>query len=320
MDDFANSVLHLWELPGRPQARLINVSENCTYLVETDSGARSVLRIHRKGYHGSLAIRSELRWLKALADSRAIDVPAAIAGRNGEFVQSAVQPGEHVPTNLVMFTFIDGSHPDDRGDLITNFRTLGRIAASAHRHATHWKPPNSFFRPAWDLNAIIGPEPRWGNWRDAPNVTAAIRTVLEHAERTLWTRLQRFGAGADRYGLIHADMRLANLIVNDGRIWLIDFDDCGPGWFLYDFAAAVSFMEDHPRVPEYKEAWIEGYCETRNLLSEDVAEIDSFVMLRRLALLAWIGSRIESTEPRKLAGEFASRTEELAEVYLHRHG
>ncbi len=320
MDDFSNSVLHLWELPGRPRARLINVSENCTYLVETDSGARSVLRIHRKGYHGTRAIRSELRWLRALADSRTIDVPAAIAGRNGEFVQSAVQPDDHVPTNLVMFAFIDGCHPDECGDLITKFRTLGRIAANTHRHATHWKPPDDFFRPAWDLNAIIGPEPRWGNWRDAPNVTAAIRTVLEHAEETLWTRLRKFGAGVDRYGLIHADMRLANLIVKDGRTWLIDFDDCGSGWFLYDFAAAVSFMEDHPRVPDYKEAWIEGYCETRDLLQEDVAEIDSFVMLRRLALLAWIGSRIESTEPRKLAGKFASCTAELAEVYLHRHG
>ena len=320
MDDFANSVLHLWELPGRSQARLVNVSENCTYLVETECGVGSVLRIHRKGYQGTRAIQSELRWLKALADSGEIDVPTAIAGRNGEFVQSAVQPDDHVPTNLVMFAFIDGCHPDERGDLNANFRTLGRIAASAHRHAAHWKPPDDFFRPAWDLNAIIGREPRWGNWRDAPNVTAAIHTVLERAERTLWTRLRKFGTGVDRYGLIHADMRLANLIVKDGRTWLIDFDDCGPGWFLYDFAAAVSFIEDNPRVPEYKEAWIGGYCETRNLLPEDAAEIDSLVMLRRLALLAWIGSRIESTEPRELAGRFASGTAELAEAYLHQHG
>jgi Ser/Thr protein kinase RdoA (MazF antagonist) len=39
---------------------------------------------------------------------------------------------------------------------------------------------------------------------------------------------------------------------------VIDFDDCGWGWLLYDFGTAVSFFEHDPRVPELTEAWVRG--------------------------------------------------------------
>ncbi|WP_137389966.1 phosphotransferase enzyme family protein [Rhodoligotrophos defluvii] len=93
----------------------------------------------------------------------------------------------------------------------------------------------------------------------APNVTPEIRTLLERLKRELISRLATFGKSSDRYGLIHADMRLANLLIDDGMTRLIDFDDCGFGWFLYDFAAGVSFIEDHPQVPALKAAWVKGY-------------------------------------------------------------
>ena len=41
----AAAALHLWEVPEGAGARLINLSENATYLVEAAGGYRSVLRI-----------------------------------------------------------------------------------------------------------------------------------------------------------------------------------------------------------------------------------------------------------------------------------
>ena len=64
------------------------------------------------------------------------------------------------------------------------------------------------------------------------------------------------------------------------------FDDCGLGWFLYDFAAGISFMEDHPQVPALKAAWVRGYRKRRALSADEAHEIDTFVMLRRMALCA----------------------------------
>ena len=84
--------------------------------------------------------------------------------------------------------------------------------------------------------------------------------MLGRLDDTLRDRLARFGSGPDRYGLVHADLRLANLLESTAsRRYVIDFDDCGFGWFLYDFGAAVSFFEHDPRVPELTDAWVRGY-------------------------------------------------------------
>jgi len=120
--------------------------------------------------------------------------------------------------------------------------------------------------------------------------------------------------------LIHADMRLANLLVGPAGTQLIDFDDCGFGWYLYDFAAGISFIEDHPQVPALKEAWVKGYRTVRALPVDEEAEIDTFVMLRRMALLAWIGSHMEATEPQALAPDFARVSAELGAAYLRKFG
>jgi Ser/Thr protein kinase RdoA (MazF antagonist) len=77
-------------------------------------------------------------------------------------------------------------------------------------------------------------------------------------------------------------------------------------------------MEDHPKVPELRAAWVHGYRRVRAVGEAEEAEIDSFVMLRRLALLAWIGSHIEAPEPQALAPDFARVSAELGEAYLTR--
>jgi len=70
--------------------------------------------------------------------------------------------------------------------------------------------------------------------------------ILGRLSDTLGTRLERYGKSKDRFGLVHADMRLANLLVADKDVTVIDFDDCGFSWFMYDLGSSVSFIEDHP--------------------------------------------------------------------------
>ena len=50
----------------------------------------------------------------------------------------------------------------------------------------------------------------------------------------------------DRFGLDHADLRIANLLVDGGHMLVIDFDDCGLAWFMYDWATAVSLHGGPP--------------------------------------------------------------------------
>ena len=316
LQTLANDALVLWDLPAGASARLINVSENATYLVEAPGGYKSVLRVHRENYHTRRAIECELAWLDALSADGVVETPGYYVGRDGVVIQEAGTPGLDAPRFLVLFQFVDGAAPDEAGDISPGFEELGSIAARCHLHAIAWQKPQPFERLTWDIGAVFGSKPTWGNWRDAPEVTGRVRTTLEEVEAAIRSRLVAYGKTPERFNLIHADMRLANLLVNESGTRLIDFDDCGYGWLMYDFAAAISFIEDDPRISDCKAAWVRGYQAVRPLSAEDLAEIDTFVMLRRMALLAWIGSHIEAPEPQKLAPGFASTTAALGRAWL----
>jgi Ser/Thr protein kinase RdoA (MazF antagonist) len=318
LDVLANKALSLWDMPKDAGARLINVSENAVYLIEAPGGYRAILRIHRQGYHSRWAIQCELAWLDALGADGGVITPGYQHGLNGEAVQELGLEGKLAPRFMVLFDFVDGIAPDEGVGRIAQFEILGEIAAKCHLHVLGWPKPEPFERLTWDVDAVLGPKPTWGDWRDGPDVDVHIRFVLEEVEKVLRQRLAAFGQAPDRFNLIHGDMRLANLLVQGDSIRLIDFDDCGWGWFLYDFAAAISFIEDDPLVPALKDAWLRGYRRVRSLSAAEEAEIDSFVMLRRLSLLAWIGSHIEAPEPQQLAPGFAAATARLGQAYLDR--
>lgn len=313
----ARAALKRWDLPADADARLINLSENATFLVTAAGAHRSILRVHRAGYHTPLAVSCELSWMKALQTEAGIETPVPVAAIDGAFVQQVGTP-EIAPRQVVMFEFLEGVEPDPDDDLVAPFLQLGGLAARAHLHAIGWQRPDPFARLDWNDETVFGPAPIWGDWRDGLGIAAAETVVLERAETVLRRRLAAYGKGPQRYGLIHADMRLANLLIDGGNTRLIDFDDCGSGWFMYDFAAGISFMEDHHQVPALRAAWLDGYQQIRPLSPADIAEIDSFVLMRRMALLAWTGSHAHTDQARAVAPHFAAGSAALAEAYLGR--
>lgn len=316
VDGRIDPLLALWDLPGQATSRLLNLSENRTYLCQAGD-FRSVLRVHRLGNHSLPEIESEIAWTDALREDGALLTPRVLPARAGQKVLE-VDLGAAGRRFMVMFEFVPGRSPDPDGDLATAFENLGGIAARAHLHAIGWPRPAGFVRMKWNVETILDKGAAWGDWRDAPHVNAPERAILEPVEARVRATLAALGRGPGDYGLIHADMRLANLLVDGDAARVIDFDDCGFGWFLYDFAAAVSFLEDDARLPGWKAAWLRGYQRVRPLPESAPDLIDTFIMLRRLALLAWIGSRIESPEPQALAVDFARVSAKIGARYLGR--
>ena len=317
----ASAALKFWDLPQDARPTLVNRAENSTFIVEAAGMDRRILRLHRKNYHSLDAIRSELAWTEALRASGTVVTPKAIPGRDGCLVQVLRNGPASEPRYLAMFEFVEGRNPDEEKPLDETFEWLGETSGRLHRHASAWERPRHFTRPTWDCDAVFGRNPKWGRWQDAPNISADAAKLMARAQDEIERRLGAFGKAASRYGLIHADMRLANLLASRDQTALIDFDDCGFGWHLYDFAASVSFIEDNPQVPALKQAWITGYRRIRPLSEAEAMELDTFILFRRLALLAWVGSHAgDATEATALAPDFAQGTAGLAESYLRRFG
>jgi Ser/Thr protein kinase RdoA (MazF antagonist) len=321
IDDVAAAATGRFGLPPEATATLCNVSENHTYRVEDPrSGRRYALRVHRPGYRTAAQIESELQWLDALREDGAVDTCVPVPAPGGERVVEVAAEGVG-SRNVVLFEWLDGSEPDPEGDaVIAGFRTLGAVSARMHAHARAWRPPPGFVRPHWDYEHTLGPGGHWGAWQDGLGMGPEERRLLDRLDAAIAARLEAYGQGSERFGLVHADIRLANLLVEDGHVRVIDFDDSGFAWFMYDFATTVSFMEDHPRVPELRDAWLEGYRSVAPLDAADEAELDTFMMLRRLLLVAWIGSHHTfATEAAELGAGFTAGTCALAERYLSTH-
>lgn len=302
--------LDLWDEADGGRATLLNLSENHTFRIDGPGAARHILRLHRPRYQSRAAVESELAWISALR-STGLPVPQPLEGRDGQLVQ-------HLSAGrlAVLFAFEPGREPLPGEHLAPLFKTIGGLAAAAHRHVERWHRPPGFVRPAWTAAAILDPDGLWGNWRQAPHVEGATRAALDRLDRRLRAELAAYGTASGRFGLIHADMRLANLLVDGERVTLIDFDDCGFGWFIYDLAASLSFIETDPDAPALKRSWIEGYTAIRPLSDEDLRIIDAMILLRRMALLAWIGSHAETSLAAQFRAQFAGDTARLAETWL----
>jgi Ser/Thr protein kinase RdoA (MazF antagonist) len=322
LDPVARQALVEYGIPAEATLTLLNVSENATFAVDDPAtGRRTVLRIHRHGYHDGPEIDSELAWLDALREDTGVRTPRVLPTVDGRRLLALPEEGYDDPRYVVHFEFLPGVEPTPSGErLPASFELLGSITARMHEHARTWRRPEGFTRFAWDFESAFGAAPRWGRWQDGVAVGADERAVLDRLAGTLRTRLERFGTGPDRYGLVHADLRLANLLEDGDQTYVIDFDDSGWSWYLYDFGTAVSFFEDDPRVPELTDAWVRGYRSVRELSAEEEAEIPTFVMMRRLLLVAWIGSHTGTDLAQSMGADYTRGSCELAESYLSRFG
>lgn len=290
----------------------LTVSENHTYCAADDT-TRLVLRVHRAGYHSSAEILSELDWVAALHEAGTVVTARPIARCDGKRLSQIEADGRIHQVSA--FSFLGGEEPRVAAHLAERFKELGALTARLHKHARIWTRPTRFTRKRLDFEMMFGDEPIWGDWRAAYVVPEDI-VLGEALEAVLRERLTDYGDGPDRFGLIHGDLRVANLLDDSQRLAVIDFDDCGFSWFAYDFAGAVSFHEDDASVPALQAAWLKGYRSVERFSGEEEAILPTMIMARRLLLTAWLASRAGNDTDALYGRGFAEGTLRLARQYL----
>lgn len=315
MEHGVRSLLDEWELPSDSEVSLLNISENATFIAASPySGEKVIIRVHRPDYHTKQEIESELIWVNSLKDQGIVSTASPLPLSSGEKI--AVLNNGTTQRLAVGFEYLNGNEPAPENDLRDNFYTLGEITAKLHAHSKVWAIPIGFKRKVWDFDSMLGSRPLWGDWRDAIGLDHSGRKILKRTVERLCRQLEGYGKSRQRFGLIHADLRLANLLVDQEKLSVIDFDDCGYSWFMYDFAAAISFMEEDRQIPELLESWIQGYRSQAPLAEEDEAAIPMFIMLRRILLTAWLASHSETETAKELGSGYTLGTVRMAQSYL----
>ena len=312
----ARQALHAWGLESA-RIELAARSENIVFRVDTCKGQVLVLRLHRPGYHTYEELISERQWTRALNES-GVSAPVPVRALDGsEYIAVRDDMTGEVRYAGVL-QWVDGemlsSAVSRGGDFSPHLRRLGEVAARIHNQASGWGPPPGFVRHSLDADGFTGPSPFWGPFWASPDLSAREKARFSHLREALHGRLLHLESGPDVYSMIHADLHDRNLLVSGDRLHVIDFDDAGFGWHMYELAVGLFHYQDDPRFAEMIEAVYEGYREFRPLDASSAAQLPMFLLVRALALVGWVADRPEHRNPdftRWLVDKVASLSGEL---------
>lgn len=305
----ARTNLHQWNVPESADIDLLTISENATFVVKWGLTKR-IIRVYRPHYHTNSEISSELLWLQAIERSGIVPVPHLFLSKTGKLFV------EDNSLRLACFSFIEGHEPQTDNNLVGWFTLLGNISARLHQQSKGWEKPQDFTRKNWTYETMLGKNASWGNWQNVKGLSSDDRKILEQCDQTLKRLSFAFPKDKAHYGLIHGDLRLANLLVNGENLAAIDFDDCGFSWFGLDLANSLSFIEDHPLVPALINAWFQGYGQVMPVQDEMKDMIPHLMMMRRMQLTAWLTTHNITPTAKKLGTTFPNGTVKLAQTYL----
>ena len=305
------------------EPKLLKYRENAVYKVTTPDGRPAALRLHRHGYHSDAELASELAWMMSLR-SAGIAVPNVIPAKtNIPFVTVSV-PEIPEPRQVDLLEWLDGEAfgsletglNKNIKDVGTAFKWVGAVAGRMHNQAETWSQPPEFTRHAWNVDGLVGEQPFWGPFWELATLTSSERRLLERAKAQARDDLSAFGQSPSNYGLIHADLLTDNIILGKGDVKVLDFDDSGFGWHLFDLATILLFLRGEKSYESILDGVVQGYRTVRPLSDEQLSHLPLFFLVRSFTYLGWIHTRFETPAAQELAPMLTEVACELSEQYL----
>lgn len=324
-EQIARSALPSWGLQGA-SLRLIACRENAVFEVMHGAQQRAALRVHRYGYHTPASLQSEFVWMEALR-SQGVIMARNLPTLQGEALVEVTTEAAPVPHLCDLLEWIDGQ-PLGRADnpttlggggMFERYRIVGRVAGQIHRHSMQWAEPEGFERPHWDREGCLGEHALWGPWAALASLTDADRDKISRAVARVDQALQTLGTSRAVYGMVHADFVPDNLIDSHGQVAVLDLDDAGYGWYLWELVTAVFWYLGTSHYTPALDGYLAGY---RSVLPIDEAHlklIPCFLLMRALVYMGWMETRRTQVTARLLTQRVRELSLALADLVLAGH-
>lgn len=309
MRAIVEQALPLWGFEGA-RYDLIAARENAVHRI-SHSGQTAALRVHRKGYRTDAELTSELAWMAAVKQA-GISVPAPIPSTLGQMLHIV----EGIQVDVL--TWLGGTPLADTIAALPApsrsriFHDLGRTMAQLHLASDGWAPPRNFTRCRWDADGLVGDRPLWDRFWCAPGLSPEDQALFTCLRGTAHEVLDRIGATLD-FGLIHADLVSANVLLDGDQLHVIDFDDGGYGYRLLEIATALLKFDGDPDYTDLRRALVQGYQSARPI---DLRHLDLFMCLRAASYVGWNITRMAEDGAAARNDRFVATARRLATAYL----
>src|SRR5450432_1031392 len=207
---------------------------NDIFRVDTITPDRFVLRIQNELMSDAQA-RSQLQWLDNLSKHSDLTVPTPI--RTSDDRPFTTIETDNGKWRAVLLRWLPGRMARVRDE--RTYRAAAQMIARMHNHAENFRlPRGSSFRKL-DGDWLFGPRFFVRAANSCRHLDASDRKIAATAEKIVRDAMEKLGHHNRRFGVIHADLNLDNIIFHRGRAGPIDFDEFGKGWYVFDLAELI---------------------------------------------------------------------------------
>jgi Ser/Thr protein kinase RdoA (MazF antagonist) len=249
------------------------------------------------------AVEGEMVWLTALSREAGLPVPEPVPTLAGELLTRIATPGVPEGRIVSLMRWIDG-RKRTMGFCPHHFQAWGRMVARLHAFAAGWQPPQGFERFIWDWEGLLG-----GRGFDC-SVEELVASMPMHLQEPFHvvssevrTVMEDLGKGPDAYGMIHGDMYPENVLFKAGKVYPIDFEDCGFGHWLWDIALPLCQQPWTEGWYGQRDAFLEGYTQVRTLPKSQLQHLELFMAAQYATVVLWASAFIRDDPARQAEHE-----------------
>lgn len=267
------TVLAFYHL-GSADTKLLRDYDDLVYQVKAE-------RVYAlKIYSPTISYRrltSTVEWLTALRRDTDLLVPKPVFNKQGNLISQLEN------RCCVLFEWLEGE-PVSRNMSPEVAEKIGEIMAKLHLHAVNYCP-NSYTGDRFNYNYFFGSASWWQTKAKErlQNDYKSLIPAIEIAKRLI----SSIEESPEQFGIIHSDLHFSNVISNEEQYAVIDFGECGMGYYLIDIAVTESEFKDYDSADELISAFKVGYQNCRGYFP-DHENIKTFGVISSLLLLEWI--------------------------------
>jgi Ser/Thr protein kinase RdoA (MazF antagonist) len=278
--DFAGARLKFLRQAGNTLFRVNQA--NPTPITKTDlyMPGQFLLRIHQPGYQAPAAVELELEWLSSMCQDADLPIPEPVWTLDGKLYTQVAIPGIPEKRTCSLLRWVKGRELRREEIQPHHYRALGGLVARLHNHAAHWQPPAGLSKRSYDWDGLFRKEVEDGTltseaWLLLPPEYIQPFEMIAYKVKQV---MDEWGKGPDVYGLIHGDLGMgANVLFWKGDARIIDFDDSGFGYYLFDLSIILEDSQDHQIRPRFREALLDGYTRVRPVSVDQIRNLDLFL-------------------------------------------
>jgi len=255
------------------------------------------------------ATAGELTWLADLRKGTGLPVPEPIPTLGGKLFTHISTTGIPQGRLISLMRWVDGKQLNEKSIRPHHVRSWGKLVGQLHKFATSWTPPKGYKRFHWDWEGILGNGVLCTPVAElVARMPQKYRRPFEIVSSETRKAMDDLGKGPEAYGMVHIDMYLENVLFKGVEARIIDFEDCGFGYYAYDLGIILSQWFGKQEMGWFRDVFFEGYGETHSLPNKQLEYIDLFIATRFADFTLW-GTAFIKNDPARAKEHEAWRNE-----------